>query len=202
MNRILLLPTLSLAALLMSCAHRNNLPTAFVADYHPQLDKSDVIRPPACAALSGIEVRNSLKNAVVGERTLETRPMPVQTISMRGNPASWVSASANEMFRQAGLAANRAGAPRLKLGLSDVMIHENIYVNSGYDGRVTLDASLEDASGKLCWHDRKSGTAKNYGNSGAAINYQETINHALDRAVMAIASDKGFQDAACGHCPP
>ena len=202
MNRIFLLPTLSLAALLMSCAHRNNLPTAFAADYHPQLDKSDVIRPPACAVLSGIEVRNSLKNAVVGERTLETRPMPVQTISMRGNPASWVSASANEMFRQAGLTANRAGAPRLKLCLSDVMIHENIYVNSGYDGRVTLDASLEDASGKVCWRDRKSGTAKNYGNSGAAINYQETANHALDRAVMAIVSDKGFQDAACGHCSP
>jgi hypothetical protein len=202
MNRIFLLPTLSLAALLMSCAHRNNLPTAFAPDYHPQLDKSDIIRPPACVALSGIEVHNSLKNAVVGERTLETRPMPVQTISMRGSPASWVSASANEIFKQAGLVANRAGTPRLKLGLSNVMIHENIYVNSGYDGRVTLDASLENANGKVCWRDRKSGTAKNYGNSGAAINYQETVNHALDRAMMAIVSDKGFQDAACGHCPP
>lgn len=202
MNRFVLLPTLSLAALLMSCAHRNNLPTAFAADYHPQLDKSDVIRTPTCAALSGVETRNALKNAVVGERTLETRPMPVQTISMRGNPGNWLSASVSEMLRQSGLAANRAGAPRLKLSLSDVMIHENIYVNSGYDGRVTLDASLEDASGKVCWSDRKSGVAKNYGNSGEAINYQETVNHALDRAMMAILSDKGFQDAACGHCRP
>jgi hypothetical protein len=41
------------------------------------------------------------------------------------------------------------------------------------------------------------GFAENYGRAGKEVNYQETVNHALDRTVATMFSTMGFVDALC-----
>jgi hypothetical protein len=41
------------------------------------------------------------------------------------------------------------------------------------------------------------GASENYGYSGTTDNYQETLNHALDRAMIRLLSDPGFQRSVC-----
>jgi hypothetical protein len=191
---------LSLIGLLAACAQSTIKPTAFAPQYQTQLDSADVVIAQRCATLSGVDIENGLASRVVGKRTLESKAVPAQNISMTGDVAGWVRASSNAMLQLAQLKANDGQGPRLKIRLAEININENVYVNSGYDARVILDAALSNARGQACWSQRKSGDAKNYGHSGTAISYQETIDHALDRAIMSIMADKTFQDAACGSC--
>ena len=202
MNKSTRLLVLCLGSLCSACAQKSIAPTTFTPEYQTQLDSADVATVRPCAALSGVDVENGLTGAVVGKRTLESSAMPAQNISMTGNPTDWVRAASSELFKRARLNTRDNQGPRLKLKLAAVDINENVHVNSGYDGRVTLDAALINAKGQSCWEDRVSGDARNYGHSGTAISYRETVNHALDRAIMAIVADKRFQDAACGSCRP
>jgi hypothetical protein len=41
------------------------------------------------------------------------------------------------------------------------------------------------------------GSSENYGYAGSIENYQETLNHALDRAAMRAFSAPGFRKAVC-----
>lgn len=189
-----------LGSLLGGCAQKSIAPTSFNPHYQTQLDGSEVIAAKQCVSLSGVNVTNGLKNNIVGQRTLESSGLPAQNINLNGSPVSWVKTGSDAILKMAGVTHRDPQGPRLHLTLEDVVIHENVHVNSGYDARVTLDAVLVNSRGKECWRDSESGTSKNYGDSGSAVNYQETINHALDRAIMAVAADKGFQEAACGVC--
>lgn len=185
---------------LTACAQKTLAPASFAADYHPQIDSADVIAAKVCASISGVDVENALPGNRVGKRALQDKPVPPQDISMTGNAAGWVKSATVDIFRLAGLKSQDTRGPRLKLRLTDIVLHENVYVNSGYDGRVTLEAALVNAQGQECWSQRLSGIAKNYGDSGSAINYQETVNHALDRALMSLVADKSFESASCGSC--
>lgn len=194
------LVALALGSSLVGCAQKTITPTSFSPQYRSELDLQEVPKVNRCTSLSGVDVTNGLANNLVGKRTLESSPVPAQNISLKGNPSPWVHAASNAMLKLSGINPSDPKGPRMKLSLSDIAINENVHVNSGYDARVTLDTTLTDQHGKTCWSQSQSGTSKNYGDSGSAINYQETINHALDRAIMAIVADKSFQDAACGAC--
>lgn len=189
-----------LSSLLVGCAQKSIAPTSFSPHYQTQLDGSEVVTAKRCVSLSSVDVKNGLKNNIVGQRTLESSGLPAQNINLNGSPVSWVKTGSDAILKMAAVNHRDPQGPRLQLTLEDVVIHENVHVNSGYDARVTVDASLVNSRGKECWRDSESGTSKNYGDSGSAVNYQETINHALDRAIMAVAADKGFQEAACGAC--
>ncbi len=186
--------------LLVGCAQKTIMPTSFIPEYRSELDHQDVPAVQRCASLSGVDVSSKLAGNIVGKRTLESSALPTQNISLKGNPTPWVHAAANAMLQLAAVNVRDPQGPRLGLSLSGIAINENVHVNSGYDAHVILDAALLDKHGKECWSQRKSGSSQNYGDSASAINYQETINHALDRAIAAIAADKSFQDAACGVC--
>jgi hypothetical protein len=47
-----------------------------------------------------------------------------------------------------------------------------------------ISAELVRKGGGVCWQDHVEGASENYGYSGTAANYQETLNHALDRAII------------------
>jgi hypothetical protein len=64
-------------------------------------------------------------------------------------------------------------------------------------GRIVLSAELVRKGGGVCWQDRTEGASENYGYSGATDNYQETLNHALDRAMIRLLGDPGFQKSIC-----
>ncbi len=202
MNTRIRLQMLGFAGALSACAQTTIEPASFQSAYQPMLAPQETVLPKRCVAVSGITYKNGLENTLVGKRFLENHKKPPEAIHMTGNLSDWVRASATEMFRRAGFNTQDPSAPRLTLQLTDIAVSENIYVNSGYNGRVTLDATLLNAQGQPCWNDTEAGLAQNYGHSGSAINYQETVNHALDRALMALLADKNFQKAACGACRP
>ncbi|MFM8445708.1 MAG: hypothetical protein ACKN9W_20500 [Methylococcus sp.] len=191
---------LALFGWLTACAQRTLTPAVFPADYHTQIDRDDVIAAKTCAAIAGVDVENALPGNKVGKRTLQDKPVPPKDIRMTGSVPGWIKSATADIFRLAGLNSQDPRAPRLKLRLTDISINENVYVNSGYDGQVTLEAALIDGQGQDCWSQRLTGAARNYGNSGTARNYQETVNHALDRALASLLADPGFESAACRSC--
>jgi len=194
------LVVLALGSSLVGCAQKSIAPTSFTPQYRSELDLQDVPKLNRCVSLSGIDVMNGLPNKVVGKRTLESSALPAQNISLKGDPTQCVHDASNAMLKLAGINPSDPKGPRMRLRLTDIAMNENVHVNSGYDARVTLDATLINQHSKTCWSQSQSGTSQNYGDSASPINYQETVNHALDRAIMAIVADKGFQDAACGVC--
>jgi hypothetical protein len=192
---------LALASLsLISCAKRTVAPTSFAPAYKTMLDPSDVAVARSCATASSVEVRSQMSGNRVGQRSPERNPANSQPIRMEGSPIPWVAASAKAMFAKSAIETGEAGAPGVVLGLQQVQINENVYVNAGYDARVVIDATVLDGRGQPCWTARKTGFAQNYGYAGSTAAYRETVDHALDRAIMGIAADDGFQNALCSKC--
>jgi hypothetical protein len=62
---------------------------------------------------------------------------------------------------------------------------------------MTITAALVNASGRTCWQESFNSSAENYGYAGSVENYQETLNHALDRAMIRVLSSSGFKTAVC-----
>lgn len=193
-------PLMVLGVMIAGCAQKSIGPTSFAPQYRTQLDASDVVVVRPCATLGGVKVGNGLKGGTVGQRTLESSSVPPQTIRIGGDVKAWLTASTKEMFQRAALKTGVAGAPSLTVTLSEMRINENVHVNAGYDARLIIDATLQNPGGKECWTGRKTGFAQNYGHAGSTEAYRETIDHALDRAVMSIAADPAFQAAVCGAC--
>lgn len=186
--------------LMQACAQKSLAPTSFAPSYKTMLDPSDVTVAKSCAIASSVVVKNALRGRVIGQRTLESGAVPPQPITLAGDAVSWVRSGAREMFRLGGVRTTGPDAPTVALSLYQIQINENVHVNAGYDARVVVDAAVLDAQGRECWTARKTGTAQNYGHHGSAEAYRETADHALDRALMSVVADDGFQGALCRKC--
>ena len=90
----------------------------------------------------------------------------------------------------------KSGGPTLRLTIDQISTSENVLHRSGYEGRIVMSAELTKG-GTSCWKDRLDGFAENYGYAGSIENYQETLNHALDRAMIRMMSSSEFKRAAC-----
>lgn len=77
------------------------------------------------------------------------------------------------------------------------MIRIGVYRQAEYDGRVAIRGRVSGGDAAE-WSATKDGFAENYGRPGSNTNYQETVNHALDRALAALVNDSGFTRALCG----
>jgi hypothetical protein len=190
----------AIGLLISSCAQKSLGPTSFSPAYKTMLDPSEVSLVKSCAVASSVVAKNGLPGPVVGKRTLEGGAVAPQPISLTGDPVAWARSGVREIFRQAGVRTTTAGAPVIALSLHQILINENVHVNAGYDARVVIDATVRDGQGRPCWSERKTGTAQNYGHHGSAEAYRETVDHALDRALMSVTADDGFQEALCTRC--
>lgn len=180
-----------------SCVQKSIIPTSFAPTYKSMLDAKEATIVRNCAVASSIRAENGLNGAIVGKRTLEESAAPAQSISIQGDTVGWVRASAQETFGKAMLKTGAADAPSVRIRLTDIQINENVHINSGYDARVNVDAAVVNASGKECWSGQKFGASQDWGDSASNENYSAVVNHALDRAIMSVAADPGFQDALC-----
>jgi hypothetical protein len=91
----------------------------------------------------------------------------------------------------------KAGAPVLRLSIDDISTSENVLHRSGYEGHMAVTAELMNSGGRSCWRESFNSSAENYGYAGSVENYQETLNHALDRAMIRLLSNSGFKTAVC-----
>src|SRR5205085_12574589 len=89
------------------------------------------------------------------------------------------------------------GRSTLRLTIDQINTTENVLHRSGYDGRIVMSADLVGGNGTSCWKDRLDGFAETYGYAGSAENYRETLNHALDRAMIRMLNAPDFRKAVC-----
>lgn len=153
-----------------------------------------------CAAISGIEVRDAREDkSVIGTRSLQESPSQKANVMSSGDAEAWVRSGLEAALKQSGAKMGQAGAPTLVVTLDSIKTDESAYHRSQYDGRVALTTSLR--GGGECWKETGDGFSENYGYAGSAENYQETLNHALDRATIKLLGSPAFKKAACGGCP-
>jgi hypothetical protein len=151
---------------------------------------------PPCAAISAIQVDDALATPTIGKRYVETNPSVTAPVSASTDVRAWVKAGAEASAQRVGI-HQRPGGPVLRLTVRQIATSEDVARRSGYEGRILLSVELVRKGGGACWQDRAEGASENYGYSGTAENYQETLNHALDRAMIHFLTDPGFQRNIC-----
>ncbi|HEY2809602.1 MAG TPA: hypothetical protein VGI91_12490 [Steroidobacteraceae bacterium] len=74
-----------------------------------------------------------------------------------------------------------------------------MWQRAGYEALIAMSGELKSPGGKSCWKGTVQGKGSNYGYAGSIVNYQETVNQALDAATRQLVSSQSFRDALC-HC--
>ena len=185
-----------LVPLVAACRVSSIGPVTFPAVYRPE-EAIAASTVDACVAVSTIRVADDRQDrSTVGVRSIEEREGRA-IISIEGDIEGWLRIGVERAFEVAGI-RRVDSAPSVTFRMTTLVVDEVAYRNAEYDGRVVLDVSVVDADGEP-WSFRATGTAENYGRPGNPANYQETINHALDRAAANAVSNAEFRRHLCGE---
>lgn len=114
---------------------------------------------------------------------------------MTGDAEAWLRAGVESALRAASIEQAASGRT-ITVELVSITTDESVYRQAEYDGKVVVRGRVSGAGAD--WSAAKDGFAENYGRPGTDLNYQETVNHALDRALAALVNDSGFTGALCG----
>ncbi|HEY1768720.1 MAG TPA: YajG family lipoprotein [Chthoniobacterales bacterium] len=187
------------ASILAGCATPSSVaPLSVPLSYKTMAEPGDFSTLPPCAAISEVQVVDARSDKTIGKRYIEDKPSAIAPVTAASDVAAWVRSGAEQVLKQSGVSLGKPGAPILRLSVEQIRTNENVVHRSGYDGRIVISGKLsKPGSGRVCWVDRASGAAENYGYTGSVENYQETLNHALDRAIIAFTNTAGFREAVC-----
>jgi hypothetical protein len=158
------------------------------------LDRRLVHRPRLRHLCPAVEVDVPADLSKVGVRYLE-QGRERWDVGMTGDAEAWLRAGAENALRLASIERDAAGRT-IAIELESITTDESVYRQAEYDGKVVLRARV--TGGGADWSATKEGFAENYGRPGNSVNYEETVNHALDRALAALVNDSGFREALCG----
>ena len=173
-------------------------PMSVPLQYKSMVGSDDYGRFPECAAVSDIRVTDVRTDKTLGQRYIQGVREPWAEVKTESNVAEWVTTGVVEGLKNSGAAVAVAGKPVLHVSIEQVSTKENVYFAGGYEAHVVISGELLGANGKSCWKDRAEGTGENYGHAGSIDNYQETLNHALDRAVITLLSSLESEICDCG----
>ena len=175
-----------------ACAPSLLAPTTFSADYTMMGSIGDFSTAPECATYGELEVVTPSDLSKVGVRYLEEGDRRWD-VGMTGDAEAWLRAGVESALRAASIEQSDSG-PTLTVELVSILTDESVYRKAEYDGKVAIRGRVSGAD----WSATKDGFAENYGSPGSNTNYQQTVNHALDRALAALVNDSGFTGALCG----
>jgi hypothetical protein len=199
------MPRFRLAALaallpLLACAGPVTGAKSFRPRYQPSEEAPIALR--SCAAPLALQVSDSrAQPAVVGRRFQEGRPSNEYPIQMEGDPVTYVQSALERAFARGGRPTGGVDAARFSVTLTQLNLEEKVFRNAEYDGQVTFEAALTLPGAKApCWSGRIMGKGENYGSAGSPVNYEETLNRALDNAAARLFDQTDFNDALCGRC--
>ena len=183
----------------LSCTTPSSVkPLSIPLAYKTMATPGDFSTLPPCAAVSDVQVIDVRADKAIGRRFVEDNAATVAPVTAASDVSAWVRTGALEVLKQSGVSVGKSGAPALRISVEQIRTNENVVHRSGYDGRIVISAKLSKrGSGSACWSDRADGEAENYGYTGSVSNYQETLNHALDRAMIGLINIPGFRRAAC-----
>ena len=173
-------------------------PLAVPLSYKTEAPPGDFPGFPPCAAIADVQVADARPDKTLGKRFINDNAATAVPVTASSDVAAWARSGAMAILKQAGVTMGKPGAPILRMSIDEIRTNENIVHRSGYDGRISISARLSKAgSSSACWKDHAEGSAENYGYTGTAENYQETLNHALDRAMIRLLSTPQFRKAVC-----
>jgi len=189
--------TAAAALLLLAAACTPTLaPLSFPMSYRFMGNAGEVSVAPTCARFAGVDtVDGRSDKSVAGQRYLE-QGGPRYDITADGDVAGWLRLGADKALSLASIEVDPDAAYSLRLTLQSLDLQESAYRQSEFDGRVVVEAALVK-DGENAWSVREDGFAENYGRPGNPENYQETVNHALDRALAKVVNNPELRDAAC-----
>lgn len=186
---------LAACVLVAGCAPSSLEPMTFPLSYRFMGSLGDISTAPECASYDEIETFDGREDkAKVGSRYLEEGQRR-HDVGMEGDVEDWLAQAAEKVIREASIEQEDGSDHTVSITLERVTTDEAVYRQAEYDGKVVLRVAV--TGGGADWKGTKDGFAENYGRPGSAANYQETVNHALDRALTAMVNDQGFRDALC-----
>ena len=188
------LALICVAALAAACAPSTLSPTTFSANYKTMGSLGDFSTAPDCATYGGLEVEVPADTSKVGVRYLE-EGSERWDVGMTGDAEAWLRAGVESALRAASIEQAASGRT-ITVELVSITTDESVYRQAEYDGKVVVRGRV--SGGGADWSATKDGFAENYGSPGSNVNYQETVNHALDKALAALVNDSGFTGALCG----
>lgn len=184
-----------LAALIVSgCAVTRVDPLSVPLAYTSNPKNAASVGALQCNAISQLEVTDGRTDKTLGVRVLENNTQSAD-VTTTSNVADWVQTGLQTVLSQ-----NRfslGSGPKLSVTVDSLRTHESVWHRAGYDGRIALTARLQSPSGKVCWNETVQGRGGNYGYAGNALNYQETLNEALDGASLNLVQLPAFKDTLC-----
>jgi hypothetical protein len=189
--------SLLFALAVAACAVSSVEPLSIPLIYTPSPKPEAVLAAVRCPAVARIQVADERADKRLGERVHESKPLRAD-VAAANDPAEWAREGVEEFMAHAGVALS-PGGPVLMLKLEALRTAENIWHRSGYDARILFDAQLLAPSGRACWQESVEGHGGNYGYSGSIVDYQETLNSALDAATLRMLDSASFNAALC-HC--
>ena len=180
------------------CRVSNLKPISFPADYEPMQSGFEITAAPACAVFRELTVVDDRpEGSADGVRTIQAREGQ-SDIFMDGDVEAWFQAGVARGMVKSHFPQDPSAGLDLTVKLAAIQIEEVAYRNSTFEGRVIVDIELSrTGSGGSVWSHRTDGSAQNYGRPGKTENYQETVNHALDRAVMSAVNNEMLHQKLC-----
>ena len=189
---------LSAFAALSACAVSRLEPLSIPLAYQANPKNAGLLGGVECRAISQVRVRDARIDKALGVRTHESKPLKAE-VTIAGDPTLWLHDGVQSFLAQ-NLVTFQGGGPTLLVSLDSLHTVESVWHRASYDARIMLTGDLQSAAGKTCWKGSAEGTAGNYGYAGSVLNYQETLNGALDSASTHLAESQAFRTALC-HCP-
>lgn len=187
------------ALLLVGCAPSTLQPLTVAPKHTMMVEAAEVSVVQPCAAISELTVEDARTEGPIGKRFLEQQPNVSQPVSFPRDASDWARTGIEAIFQKAQLGRD-ASKPALRIKVEQIFTEETVYRRAEFDGRVVLTAEVVPAGGgAACWSTRVEGFAENYGYAGNLLNYQETLNHALDRAALKLLASN-LQSKLCGGC--
>ncbi|HEX9160442.1 MAG TPA: hypothetical protein VF980_01945 [Thermoanaerobaculia bacterium] len=181
---------------LIACSSPSITPMTVPLQYKTMANPAEFPAAQNCAIISRVDVTDNRPDTTLGNRYLQEKQSTRAAVTASGDVAAWLRSGVEAALRQGGVVM-RSNGPVLRVSLDNIKTDESVYRRAQYSGRLSLTADLVSSSGKSCWHDSVEGYSENYGYAGSAENYQETLNHALDRAMIRILGSGEFKRASC-----
>ena len=192
-----LLVTLLFVALACSTP-KSVAPVSFPLQYKMVATAAEFPTLTSCAGVSSVVVEDARDNKTIGRRSIEGNATATADVTTTTSVTDWVQKGIEDALKRAGATTGKAGAPTLRVRVQEIRTIENVLHRAGYEGYVTLAGELVPAGGGAsCWKGTAEGKGENYGYPGSAENYNETLNHALDRAIIRMLGSSDFKSAAC-----
>jgi hypothetical protein len=178
-----------------ACAVSRVGPLSIPLVYTTSPKNAGAIGSMSCNSIAAVPVTDARSDKILGERKHESKPLHAE-VTAASDPAAWVQSGVQGLLGQSGMIFGGKG-PILALSLDSLQTSESIWHRASYSANIALTATLRSAAGKVCLTQTVQGEGGNYGYAGSIVNYQQTLNAALDNATTRLAQTSTFKQAVC-----